>query len=50
MLMARQSGAIGIAVTSGSTSADEWAGQPPEKEPHLVIRNIGELVQACGLG
>ncbi len=50
MLMARQTGAIGIAVTSGSTSAEEWAAQPPEKTPDLVIANIGELVAACGLG
>ncbi|MXO71197.1 HAD-IIA family hydrolase [Alteraurantiacibacter buctensis] len=50
MLMAHQSGAIGIAVTSGSTSAEEWAAQPPEKRPHLVIPTIGELVAACGLG
>lgn len=50
ILMAHQSGAIGIAVTSGSTSAAEWAAQPPEKTPDLVIANIGELVAACGLG
>jgi 4-nitrophenyl phosphatase len=50
MLMARQTGAIGIAVTSGSTSAKEWAAQPPERTPELVIGNIGELVAACGLG
>lgn len=50
ILMARQNGAIGIAVTSGSTSAEEWAAQPPEKTPHLVIGNISELVTACGLG
>lgn len=50
ILMARQAGAIGIAVTSGSTSASEWASQPPEKTPHLVIGNIGELAAACGLG
>ena len=49
MLMAREGGAIGIAVTSGSTSADEWASQPPEKTPHLVIENIGELVGKLGL-
>ncbi len=49
MLMAREGGAIGIAVTSGSTSADEWAAQPPEKTPHLVIENIGELVDKLGL-
>lgn len=49
MQMAREGGAIGIAVTSGSTSADEWASQPPEKTPHLVIENIGELVGKLGL-
>ncbi len=50
MQMAVASGAIGIAVTSGSTSAEEWATQPPEKTPDLVISNIGELVERCGLG
>lgn len=50
MLMARQGGAIGIAVTSGATNAAQWAAQPPEKTPHLVIGTIGELVAACGLG
>ncbi|MFC3102133.1 HAD-IIA family hydrolase [Altererythrobacter lauratis] len=49
MQMARATGAIGIAVTSGSTSAEEWAAQPPAREPHLVIGNIGELAAACGL-
>ncbi|MFC3098693.1 HAD-IIA family hydrolase [Alteraurantiacibacter palmitatis] len=49
MQMARSTGAIGIAVTSGSTSAQEWAAQPPARAPHLVIGNIGELAAACGL-
>jgi 4-nitrophenyl phosphatase len=49
MQMARECGAIGIAVTSGSTGAEEWAGQPPGKSPHLVIHDIGELVSATGL-
>jgi len=50
MQMAVASGAIGIAVTSGSTSAQQWAAQPPEKTPDMVIADIGELVEACGLG
>jgi 4-nitrophenyl phosphatase len=50
MLMARQGGAIGIGVTSGSTDAEEWQAQPPEKSPHLVIHDIGELAGACSLG
>ncbi len=50
MEMAVANGAIGIAVTSGSTSAEEWAAQPPAKTPNVVIANIGELVEVCGLG
>lgn len=49
MQMARTSGAIGIGVTSGSTSADEWASQPDDKTPHLVIEDIGGLVTRLGL-
>ena len=50
MQMARAEGAIGIAVTSGSTSAEEWAAQPPDKAPHVVIGNVGELLAAVGMG
>ena len=46
MQMAREGGAIGIAVTSGSTNAQEWAAQPPEREPHIVIGSIAELAQS----
>jgi len=49
MQMAREGGAIGIAVTSGATSAQEWADQPPGKTPHMVIENIGELVTRLGM-
>lgn len=44
MQMARAGGAIGIAVTSGSTSASEWASQPPERSPDVVIGGMGELL------
>ncbi len=50
MQMAREGGAIGIAVTSGSTSEQEWAEQPASKMPDLVIANIGELAARTGLG
>ena len=50
MQMAREGCAIGIAVTSGSTSAQEWAAQPPERTPDIVIANIGELLSADILG
>ncbi|MFB0610815.1 HAD-IIA family hydrolase [Aurantiacibacter poecillastricola] len=49
MQMARVGGAVGIAVTSGSTSAAEWEQQPPGKTPDIVIGNIGELVERLGL-
>ena len=49
MQMAREGGAIGIGVTSGSTTAEEWEAQPEEKRPDLVIAGIGELVSATGL-
>lgn len=45
MQMARANGAIGIAVTSGSTNADEWAAQPPERAPHVVVSGAGELLR-----
>ncbi len=49
MQMAREGGAIGIAVTSGSTSAAEWAASRP-KPPHMVIDSIGDLAGGLGLG
>ncbi len=49
MQMAREGGAIGIAVTSGSTSAEEWASQPPGKTPDVVLGGIAELVDTFGL-
>lgn len=46
--MARAGGAMGIGVTTGTTSAQEWAAQPPERRPHRVIDGLGEL-RALGL-
>jgi 4-nitrophenyl phosphatase len=45
MEMARAGGAIGIAVTSGSTSREQWAAQPPERQPDVVIENVHELLE-----
>lgn len=44
MQMARAEGAIGIAVASGSTSREQWAAQPPERAPHLVIDSVADLL------
>jgi 4-nitrophenyl phosphatase len=44
MQMARAGGAIGIAVASGSTSRAQWAAQPPEREPHVVIDSVADLL------
>jgi 4-nitrophenyl phosphatase len=50
MEMARAGGAIGIAVASGSTSRAQWAAQPDERRPNLVIDSVGELLDGGWLG
>jgi len=42
--MARAGGAIGVGVTSGTTSRAQWAAQESERRPDLVIENVGELL------
>ncbi|MEO6151715.1 MAG: HAD family hydrolase [Croceibacterium sp.] len=44
MQMARAGGAIGIAVASGSVSRAQWAEQPPERTPHVVIDSVANLL------
>jgi 4-nitrophenyl phosphatase len=41
--MARLGDAMGIGVTTGTTSYAEWAACPPERRPHRVIDSLGEL-------
>ncbi|OJW59430.1 MAG: hypothetical protein BGO57_11040 [Sphingomonadales bacterium 63-6] len=43
--MARLGGAIGIGVTTGTTSLDEWAAQPAERAPHRVIDRIDAILE-----
>jgi 4-nitrophenyl phosphatase len=50
MEMARAGGAIGIAVMSGSTTRDEWAAQPRERRPDLVIDSVRDLLESSWLG
>jgi HAD superfamily hydrolase (TIGR01450 family) len=47
MIMARRGGAIGIGVTTGTTSAEEWAAQPLGRRPHRVVECVGDVL---GLG
>jgi ribonucleotide monophosphatase NagD (HAD superfamily) len=48
--MARAGGAIGVGVTSGTTSREQWAAQGAERRPDLVIENVGELFERGWLG
>jgi 4-nitrophenyl phosphatase len=41
--MARLGGAMGIGVTTGTTSAQEWAAQPIERRPHRVIDALADI-------
>lgn len=43
--MAVSGGAIGVGVTSGTTSREQWAAQPPERRPDLVIGSVRELLE-----
>lgn len=41
--MARSGGAIGIGVTTGTTSAAEWAATPAACRPHRVISGVADM-------
>jgi HAD superfamily hydrolase (TIGR01450 family) len=43
--MARLGGAIGIGVTTGTTSLEQWAATPPETRPHRVIDRIDAILE-----
>jgi HAD superfamily hydrolase (TIGR01450 family) len=48
--MAREGGAIGVGVTSGTTSREQWGAQASERRPDLVIENVGDLLERGWLG
>jgi len=48
--MARLGGAIGIGVTTGTTSFEEWATAAPERRPHRVIDRIDAILEMGLLG
>jgi 4-nitrophenyl phosphatase len=48
MIMARRGGAIGFGVTTGMTSAREWAKQPVKRRPQRVLRDVREVLKFVG--
>jgi len=44
IVMARRGGATAVAVTTGITSAAEWARQPGMRRPHRVLARIDDLL------
>ena len=47
MIMARRGKAIGFGVTTGVTTAHDWAAQPLGRRPHRVLRELGELLETA---
>ena len=44
-LMARRGGATALAVTTGTTSRDEWLRQPARSRPHRVLTDLREVLR-----
>jgi 4-nitrophenyl phosphatase len=44
MIMARRGGAVGFGVTTGMTSARDWATQPLSRSPHRVLHHLTDLL------
>ena len=47
MIMARRGGAMGFGVTSGMTSAEDWAAQPRARRPHRIVHELGEILDVA---
>lgn len=45
MIMARRGKAVGFGVTTGISTAKDWAAQPPGRRPHRVIRELTEILE-----
>jgi 4-nitrophenyl phosphatase len=45
MIMSRRGGAMGFGVTTGFTTAEDWAAQPLGRRPHRVVRDLGEILE-----
>jgi len=44
IIMARKAGGAAFAVTTGTTSASEWAAQPDASRPHRILGELRELL------
>ena len=44
IIMARRGGATAYGVTTGTTSAEEWARQPELRTPHRLLSGVAELL------
>ena len=49
-LMARRGGATSFAVTTGTTSLEEWQRQPALRRPHRVLADLREVLSAITPG
>lgn len=45
MIMARRGKAIGFGVTTGVSTALDWAAQPQGRRPHRIVRELGEILK-----
>jgi HAD superfamily hydrolase (TIGR01450 family) len=45
MIMARRGGTMGFGVTTGITTAEEWAAQPRGRRPHRIVHNLRDMLQ-----
>jgi 4-nitrophenyl phosphatase len=45
MIMARRGKAIGFGVTTGFTTAEDWAAQPRGRRPHRVVRELADILK-----
>jgi len=45
MIMARRGKAIGFGVTTGFTTAEDWAAQPKGRRPHRVVHKLADILE-----
>ncbi len=45
IIMARRGKAVGFGVTTGFTTAEDWAAQPRGRRPHRVLRELADILK-----